>query len=194
MTLRLDLPLPGDPIDPGDPASRSRGWLRWLSRAVELVGRSGTRALVTAPIAKHLWHQAGHVYPGQTERLAELAGSPSTSMLFTAISPHTGWRLNTLLATTHIPLSQVSQVLSPDLVEHKLGPCCQLLQFRRAPSGGRSQSPCRRKGQLGSEERMARTLAASGVRHPAIRLRGPTSAGYLLDQCRAGMEQLQVRT
>ena len=60
--------------------------------------------LITAPIAKHIWHAAGHTYPGQTERLAELGGAHQASMLFTAVSPHTGWRLNTLLATTHIPL------------------------------------------------------------------------------------------
>ena len=78
------------------------------------------RALVTAPIAKHYWHQAGHIYPGQTERLAELAKIKNPSMLFTAVSPNTEWRLNTLLATTHIPLSQVSQKLTPQLIESKL--------------------------------------------------------------------------
>ena len=33
---------------------------------------------------------------------------------------NTGWRLNTLLATTHIPLQQVSQALTPALVTTKL--------------------------------------------------------------------------
>ena len=41
-------------------------------------------------------------------------------MLFTAVSPTSGWRLNTLLATTHIPLSQVPEAMTPDLVHHKL--------------------------------------------------------------------------
>jgi 4-hydroxythreonine-4-phosphate dehydrogenase len=101
---------------------------RWLTRAVTLLQHRHARALVTAPIAKHLWHAAGHRYPGQTERLAELAGSPRSSMLFTAVSPYTAWRLNTLLATTHIPLGAVAQALTPELVSHKLN---VLLEFCR---------------------------------------------------------------
>ena len=41
-------------------------------------------------------------------------------MLFVARSPHTGWMLRTLLATTHIPLAQVSQSLTPELMNLKL--------------------------------------------------------------------------
>ena len=41
-------------------------------------------------------------------------------MLFVARSPHTGWILRTLLATTHIPLSEVSQSLTPELMNLKL--------------------------------------------------------------------------
>ena len=94
-----DLPVPGGPLLPGDAGARSgEAGFRWLSRAVELVKQQQARALVTAPIAKHAWHQAGHRYPGQTERLAELDGRKTASMLFTAVSPTTGWRLNTLLA------------------------------------------------------------------------------------------------
>ena len=74
------------------------------------------RALVTGPISKHYWHQAGHIYPGQTERLAELTGTNNPSMLFTAVSQKNGWRLNTLLATTHIPLVDVPNKLNPKLI------------------------------------------------------------------------------
>jgi len=31
-------------------------------------------AIVTGPASKMAWHSAGHVYPGQTEYLAERAG------------------------------------------------------------------------------------------------------------------------
>jgi 4-hydroxythreonine-4-phosphate dehydrogenase len=41
-------------------------------------------------------------------------------MLFVAKSPHSGWNLRTLLATVHIPLAQVTQALSPELVRWKL--------------------------------------------------------------------------
>ena len=41
-------------------------------------------------------------------------------MLFTAKSPITGWRFNTLLATTHISLSEVPRKLTTELIHSKL--------------------------------------------------------------------------
>ena len=41
-------------------------------------------------------------------------------MLFTAKSPITGWRFNTLLATTHIALCEVPKQLTTDLIHSKL--------------------------------------------------------------------------
>jgi 4-hydroxythreonine-4-phosphate dehydrogenase len=41
-------------------------------------------------------------------------------MLFTAKSPITGWRFNTLLATTHISLSEVPKKLTTELIHSKL--------------------------------------------------------------------------
>ncbi|MAF41158.1 MAG: 4-hydroxythreonine-4-phosphate dehydrogenase PdxA [Cyanobium sp. ARS6] len=151
-----DLPVPGGPLEPGEAGARSgEAGFRWLTRAVELVQQQQGRALVTAPIAKHAWHDAGHRYPGQTERLAELDGQKAASMLFTAVSPFSGWRLNTLLATTHIPLGRVAEVLSADLVGRKLdelaefclrfNPTPQLLVVGLNPHSGE-------QGQLGGEE------------------------------------------
>ena len=174
-----DLPIPGGPLDPGDAGVTSgEASFRWLSRAVELVQGGHGRALVTAPIAKHTWHAAGHPYPGQTERLAELDGADAASMLFTAVSPRTGWRLNTLLATTHIPLQQVSQALTPALVSSKLetlarfckrfNPSPELLVAGLNPHAGE-------KGQLGTEEEQWLTplLHRWAEANPTIRLRGP---------------------
>ena len=115
-----DLPI-HEEITPGTPTPESgASSFRWLSHAVSRVREAHTLALVTAPIAKHAWHAAGHDYPGQTERLAELDGVRQASMLFTAVSPNHGWRLNTLLATTHIPLKEVPSALSPELLVRKL--------------------------------------------------------------------------
>lgn len=77
-------------------------------------------AIVTAPIAKSLWKQAGYNYPGQTEVLAQRAGVEKYGMLFVARSPHTDWTLRTLLATTHIPLDRVATTLNPQLMTLKL--------------------------------------------------------------------------
>ena len=165
--------------EPGQPSvAGAAAGFDWLTRAVALLKQKQARALVTAPIAKHLWHAAGHVYPGQTERLAELAGSDRSSMLFTAISPQTGWRLNTLLATTHVPLQQVPQVLSPALVEHKLSVLLAFSErFQRKPhlvvAGLNPHAG--ENGRLGSEEAswLEPLLEDWRKRHPHVRLDGP---------------------
>jgi 4-hydroxythreonine-4-phosphate dehydrogenase len=49
-------------------------------------------------------------------------------MLFVARSPHTGWTLRTLLATTHIPLRRVADTLTPTLLANKLDLLVECLQ------------------------------------------------------------------
>lgn len=174
-----DLPVPGGPLQPGNAGSKSgEASFQWLSRAVELVKQNQGRALVTAPIAKHAWHEAGHRYPGQTERLAELDGRQAASMLFTAVSPTTGWRLNTLLATTHIPLGRIPEVLTADLVQRKLDDLARFcLRFNPAPSllvAGLNPH-AGEQGQLGSEEQLwlSPLLERWAIEHPSVELTGP---------------------
>ncbi|ASC70765.1 4-hydroxythreonine-4-phosphate dehydrogenase [Halomicronema hongdechloris C2206] len=114
-----DLPLETLPGGQGTAASgaASFGYLK-MALAATLVGQF--QGIVTAPIAKSAWHAAGHEYPGQTEVLAEAAGCHRFAMAFVARSPHTGWQLRALLATTHIPLAQVPQALTPELLSQKL--------------------------------------------------------------------------
>ncbi|MDJ0568919.1 MAG: 4-hydroxythreonine-4-phosphate dehydrogenase PdxA [Pleurocapsa sp. MO_192.B19] len=91
-----------------------------LEQAIALTIQGKFQGIVTAPIAKSLWKAAGHKYPGQTEVLAQRAGVNKFGMMFVAQSPHTGWILRSLLATTHIPLADVSQALTPQLMSLKL--------------------------------------------------------------------------
>jgi 4-hydroxythreonine-4-phosphate dehydrogenase len=150
-----DLPL-AEPVPPGRAtALGGNAGFNWLTAACQVVLDGHCQALVTAPIAKSAWHLAGHCYPGQTERLAELSGGADAAMLFTARSPHTGWRFNTLLATTHLPLAQVPAALNSNLVQRRLDqlqrfcgrytPAPQLVVAGLNPHAGES-------GQLGREE------------------------------------------
>jgi len=174
----LDLPLLED-CQPGQstPACGAASFT-WLTAAVEVVQSGRCHALVTAPIAKASWHAAGHPYPGQTERLAELSGSPGASMLFTALAPAGHWRLNTLLATTHIPLSAVPQHLDGALVQRKLdgllafcqrfNPAPHLIVAGLNPHAGET-------GRLGEEEStwLEAALDDWRLRHPEVHLEGP---------------------
>lgn len=174
----LDLPL-DQPITAGcsSPEAGAASFA-WLSRATDLVLQHSDWALVTAPIAKASWHAAGHSYPGQTERLAELAGVPSASMLFTARSPKGSWRMNTLLATTHIPLGQVPERLGPELLIHQLdrllGFCRRFSQRPRLVVAGLNPH-AGEQGQLGDEEVEWLIPALQRWRslHPEVVLEGP---------------------
>ncbi len=174
----LDLPLEGA-VEPGrGNAASGDASFAWLSAATELVRSGACQALTTAPIAKQAWHAAGHPYPGQTERLAELCGGGEPSMLFTARAPRGQWRLNTLLATTHIPLKEVAHQLSPALVERKLDvllafcrrfePRPQLVVAGLNPHAGET-------GLLGREEQdwLIPSLERWRRRHPEVELLGP---------------------
>lgn len=174
----IDLPLVEAATAGWSTPATGHASFQWLTAATEAVQAGLCHALVTAPIAKSSWHAAGHHYPGQTERLAELAGVAEASMLFTARNPSGNWRLNTLLATTHIPLAEVPRQLNPALIERKLD---ALLRFCSAfssqphlvvaglnPHAGEA-------GQLGREEIewLKATLDAWNETHPEVRLDGP---------------------
>jgi 4-hydroxythreonine-4-phosphate dehydrogenase len=173
----IDQPLER-PVTPGqsDAASGAAGF-HWLTQAVERV-MDGGRALVTAPIAKASWHAAGFHYPGQTERLAELAGVSEASMLFTARSPDGRWRFNTLLATTHIPLAAVPTRLSPTLVQRKLEVLlafCQRFQPQPRLVVAGLNPHAGEAGNLGIEERdwLEPALESWRQGHPWVTLEGP---------------------
>jgi 4-hydroxythreonine-4-phosphate dehydrogenase len=121
----IDVPLApeirdGVNIGQGNAASGAASFA-YLDLAIDRTLAGEFEAIVTAPIAKSAWMAAGHHFPGQTELLASKAKLDRFGMLFVGVSPHTGWTLRALLATTHIPLAQVAQTLTPELLSLKLG-------------------------------------------------------------------------
>jgi len=63
-------------------------------------------AMVTGPISKEAWHMAGFSWPGHTELLAYRTKAKRHAMMF--VSP----RLRVVLATTHLPLMALRNVLT----------------------------------------------------------------------------------
>jgi len=152
----------------------------YLTKAIEIVKQYPNAALVTGPICKKSWSLAGHYFSGQTEVLAKSCGVKNVGMLFTAKSPITGWRFNTLLATTHIALSEVPKRLNRKLIHSKLD---LLKEFCRSytdeptlkvaglnPHAGE-------EGILGNEEKdlLNDTLIAWNKKNKDIKLLGPLS-------------------
>lgn len=136
--------------------------------------------IVTGPIAKAAWKAAGHYYPGQTELLAEKSGAKRVGMLFVAQSPYTGWTLRSLLATTHIPLKQVPQVLTSQILTEKLELLMECLEkdfglstARIAIAGLNPHSG--EQGQLGHEEQdwLIPWIELQRQNHPNLQIEGP---------------------
>ncbi len=152
---------------------------RTLKTAIDYGLENGYDAISTAPIAKSAWHAAGRTYPGQTEVLAEAAGTDRFGMLFVARSPHTEWTLRTLLATTHIPLRAVPDTLTPELMTQKLDLLVKCLQQqcgierpRVAIAGLNPHSG--EQGKLGTEEVdwLENWLNQERQRRPQVQLDG----------------------
>jgi 4-hydroxythreonine-4-phosphate dehydrogenase len=151
----------------------------YLETAIARTLAGEFQGIVTGPIAKSLWKLAGHEYPGQTELLAKQAGVEKFGMLFVARSPHTGWTLRTLLATTHIPLAEVASTLTPELLTRKLDLLVACLQQdfgiehpKIAIAGLNPHSG--EDGQLGREEKdgLMPWLVAERDRRPGVQLDG----------------------
>ena len=137
---------------------------------------------MTAPICKKSWELAGHNYSGQTELLAESCNTKNVGMLFTAKSPITGWRFNTLLATTHVPLSEISKniINNKKLIISKLNLLSAFSkQFNNQPTlrvAGLNPH-AGEEGILGSEEKdfIEKSLQIWRKNNPDIKLEGPIS-------------------
>lgn len=71
-------------------------------------------ALVTGPVHKGIINQAGYPFSGHTEYLAELSNCNQPLMMLTTSG------LRVALATTHIPLREVSNAITPELIEKSL--------------------------------------------------------------------------
>lgn len=125
----VDLPVAESLIQRGvGSAASGEASFVYLQEAIAQTVSGTFQGIVTAPIAKSLWKAAGYDYPGQTEVLAQGAGVDHYGMLFVARSPFTQWQFVTLLATTHIPLRQVPDTLTPQLLSEKLDLLVNCLQ------------------------------------------------------------------
>lgn len=77
--------------------------VRYIEEAVQWVRNGKVDAVTTCPINKHAMNVAGYHFSGHTELLAHLAGTSSVAMMFL------GSRWKIVLATTHLPLKEVSK-------------------------------------------------------------------------------------
>jgi 4-hydroxythreonine-4-phosphate dehydrogenase len=84
---------------------------RYIERAVKIVESGSAQAICTAPLSKEALHAAGHRYPGHTELLAALTGTPEVSMML--VAP----QLRVIHVTTHMGLLDAIERIDAPLIE-----------------------------------------------------------------------------
>jgi 4-hydroxythreonine-4-phosphate dehydrogenase len=107
--IPADLPFGQTSALAGDAA------FRYVERAVRIVQEGAADAICTAPLSKEALHAAGHKYPGHTELLAALTGTPEVSMML--VAP----KLRVIHVTTHIGLLDAIERIDAPLVQRVIG-------------------------------------------------------------------------
>ena len=100
-------------ITPGQPTLEgARCALHALELATGLTSAGAAAALVTGPVSKAQMYQIGFTHPGQTEFVAERVGVASSATAMMLAGP----TLRVVPVTTHVALSKVPGLLTPDLL------------------------------------------------------------------------------
>ena len=103
-------------IIPGEPdLAGARCALDSLELAAGLARSPMVGGLVTAPVAKAQLYAIGFAHPGQTEFVAERCGVSSANAVMMLAGP----TLRAVPITTHIPLREVADAVSVDLIVAK---------------------------------------------------------------------------
>jgi 4-hydroxythreonine-4-phosphate dehydrogenase len=87
-----------------------------IERAAHDVLAGLCRGMVTLPISKWAWHQAGYRIPGHTELLAELCEVADSSMMLYLRTPHHPAGFGVVHATLHMSVRQALDTLSTNLI------------------------------------------------------------------------------
>jgi 4-hydroxythreonine-4-phosphate dehydrogenase len=162
-------------------AANGRYVLDLLDSAIDGAVAGTFDAIVTAPLQKSTINDAGVPFTGHTEYLAERTHTPRVVMMLAG----TGKRpLRVALATTHLPLKDVSAALSIDgivetlrIIDHDLRhhfglPAPRILVTGLNPHAGEN-------GYLGREEIEVITPALTRANGQGIDARGPYPADTL---------------
>jgi len=167
-----------DAFAPGKPGLASaQHALEALEEAVALARSGEIQAVVTGPVSKKWLHGTGFAFPGQTEFFADRCGVNNFAMCLT------GGKITVALATAHIPLIDVSRILTRSEIV-RVGPLLAGFLLRRGvrhpriavaglnPHAGEG-------GDLGSEEIDVIAPAIESLRgslNAAVEISGPYSA------------------
>ncbi|WP_422061743.1 4-hydroxythreonine-4-phosphate dehydrogenase PdxA [Sphingopyxis sp.] len=169
------------PLTPGTPtAAGATCALHALETGIGLTRNGASSALVTGPVSKHALHGIGYTHPGQTEFIAERCGVTHTNAVMMLAGPS----LRVVPLTVHIPLSEVPERLTIELIVAKarivargLARDFGVAQPRLAIAGLNPHAG--ESGQLGDEEIRIMAPAVAQLAEEGIIVEGPLAADAL---------------
>lgn len=169
------------PLEPGKPTPAGATCaLHALETGIGLTRTQASSALVTGPVSKHALHGIGYTHPGQTEFIAERCGVTATNAVMMLAGPS----LRVVPLTVHIPLSEVPERLTSDLIVAKARMVARGLQRdfgiaepRLAVAGLNPHAG--ESGQLGGEEIRIIAPAVEQLAAEGIAIDGPLAADAL---------------
>ena len=178
-------------VPPDDDGAAGRVCAAAIERAVSLAMDGYVDAVVTAPIHKPSLHAAGYDFPGHTEMLQELTGVPEVGMLMAAERTLLGGPLRVLLATTHVALARVPQILTSQLLVSQASLLCRALQDDWGISAPRialcAFNPHASDGGLfGDEEARVYAPAIDRLRNRGSDVTGPVPADTVFQRAVKG--------
>jgi 4-hydroxythreonine-4-phosphate dehydrogenase len=179
----IDIPLAAHVV-PGrlDPAN-GRAVLATLDVALEGIGAGWFAAMATAPLQKSTINDAGVAFSGHTEYLADRTGAARVVMML-AGPTDAGYPLRVALATTHLPLKDVSAAITRqglaevlDIIDRDLRGKFGIARPRILAAGLNPHAG--EGGYLGREEIDTIAPALEAARQRGIDVHGPFPADTL---------------
>jgi 4-hydroxythreonine-4-phosphate dehydrogenase len=155
-----------------------------IEKAIELAQSGRIQAVVTGPIHKESLHLAGYNFPGHTEIFAHYTKTTDYAMLLIYGD------LRVVHVTTHIPIQQVSQMITKTRVLKVIElahDACQKLGITRPRIGVAGLNPHASDGGLfGQEEQEHIAPAIEEARSIGINAEGPISPDTLFPKAIGG--------
>jgi len=164
--------------------------VEYLNKAIDLAQTKEIDAIVTAPINKEAIHKAGFRFQGHTEILAARTKTKDYAMMFVS-DP-----LWVILATTHLPLCEVSRHLTKNKILKTIQLAHETLsrvRGRKPKIGVAGLNPHAGEGGIfGKEEIKIIKPAIDEAKKLGINVEGPISPDAIFYLAKSGMFDLVV--
>ncbi|MCL6250727.1 4-hydroxythreonine-4-phosphate dehydrogenase PdxA [Altererythrobacter sp. KTW20L] len=169
------------PYRPGEPGVEgARLALHSLEQATALALSGAASGLVTAPVSKSELARVGFTFPGQTEFLAHACGIAEEDAVMMLAGPS----LRTVPLTVHVPLAEVSRLVTIDLILRR----CRVIAAAMTRDFGMAHPHLAlaglnphagEKGRMGDEEQAVIAPAIAQLQAEGINASGPHPADTL---------------